>query len=49
MKINDVRLDNNEIMNIGVSDYLMGSEVDNKMDKIDNIFLDFNNIDKNIQ
>lgn len=49
MKINDLRLDNCEIMNLGVSDYLMGSEIDNKMDKIDNIFLDFNNIDKNIQ
>lgn len=49
MKINDLKLTDNEIMNLGVSEYLMGSEIDNKIDKIDNIFLDFNNIDKNIQ
>lgn len=46
MRINDFKISDNEMISMGF-DYLMENEVENKMNQIDNINLNFEDINKN--
>lgn len=49
MKINDFKMSDDEIISMGLQEYLMGSEIDNQMNRIDNVYLNFGDIDKNVE
>lgn len=46
MRINDFKISDNEMISMGL-DYLMEDELENKINQIDNINLNFEDIDKN--
>lgn len=49
MKINDFKeTDNNNYNTFGLFNLLMRNDIDNKIDRTDNIYLNFDNIDKDL-
>lgn len=49
MKINDIKITDNQMLSMGLPNYLMGNEIDNQMNKLDTVYLNLDNINKNTE
>lgn len=49
MKINNLKISDNDISNIAIPNFLLEDAIDSKMNKIDDININFNNLDKDIE